>query len=175
MVLNLWHPEIKEWNGEIWCGLNLRSWPEKVKQAGTLRPGQMSAVTRRAARMDEAIRYAYNNQLPLRVILGDGPIKDVYDPDPPDASRMNFRLLDPEAWSVTRYDPATGECRVSREAAPPFVDQFSMIEEPTRQHAVNGKAWERARRVCFYLPLMVPLSCPGRQRTGANIGEQVTR
>jgi len=147
VVLNLWYPQITERKGQVYCDLNLRAWPDELRDAGTFRPAQISAASRRANRMDEAIRYAHANHLPLRIILGDGPRQNVYDPSSQKASRMNFRLLDPEEWSVTRYDPATGECRVSRGVTPTFVDQFSMIDAPTKQHSLSGKAWERARRV----------------------------
>lgn len=148
VVLNVWHPEIREQDGEVWCKLNLRAWAEKGKQSEALLPSERSAIGKRAPRMDHAIAYAFENRLPIRVIVGQGSQRDISNPQSTAASRMNLRLLDPEPWSVQRYDRNTGECRLIRGKAPRYVDQYTTPEPqlPVRR-GVSGKVWERDRKV----------------------------
>ena len=112
VVLNVWHREIQERNGDVWCNLNLRAWAEKGRNTEALRPSEKSALAKRSIRMDEAIAYAFNNALLVRLIIGEGSLRDITNPKSNEASRMRLRLLDPEPWSVQRYDPKTGECRL---------------------------------------------------------------
>jgi 5-methylcytosine-specific restriction enzyme A len=147
VVLKLWHDQIEERDGQLSCDLSLREWSETVRQASVLQPSQRSAGSRRAISMDEAIKHAYKSQLTVRVILGDGPRQDLSDPKSLKASQMRYRLLDPEPWSVQRYDQSTGRCSLSRGTPPRFTDQFSTQDHLPKQHEVSGKAWERDFRV----------------------------
>jgi len=70
VVLNLWHDQIDELNGQLSSVLNLRAWAEKLRTWSELRPSQCSVGLGRAKRMEKAIAYAYENQLPIRVIVG---------------------------------------------------------------------------------------------------------
>ncbi len=148
IVLNVWHGEIQERNGQAWCDLNPRAYSEKGRSATTLQPSERGTLAKRAIRMDHAISYAFGNQLPVRLIVGDGTQRDISNPKLKNASRMKRRLLDPEPWSVQRYDQETGECRLSRGVASLYVDQFTTPEPRSpQQHEVTGKVWERDRKV----------------------------
>jgi len=147
VVLNVWHEEIEERKGEVWCDLNPRNWAEEGKHSKALRPSERSALSKRALRMDEAIARAYREGLPVRVIVGDGVQRDINDPKSK-AARMTRRLLDPEQWSIQRYDTETGDCYLVRGTMPRYVDQYTTPEpQPPVRRAVSGKAWERDRRV----------------------------
>jgi len=147
VVLNVWHPEIREKDGEVWCKLNLRAWAEKGKHSETLLPSERSAISKRAVRMDDAIARAFGEGLPVRLIVGEGLQRDISKPKSK-ASRMTLRLLDPEPWSVQRYDQKTGECRLIRGKAPRYVDQYTTPEPqaPVRRE-VSSTVWERDRKV----------------------------
>lgn len=147
VVLNLWHEQIEERHGNVWCDLNLRDWAEEGKHSDALNPSERSALSRRALRMDEAIARAYREKLPVRIILGDGSQRDIDDPKSK-ASRMTLRLLDPEPWAIERYDTQTGACRLVRGPVTRYVDQYATGEPqlPVRRE-VSGKVWERDRRV----------------------------
>jgi 5-methylcytosine-specific restriction protein A len=147
VVLNVWHPEIREKDGVVWCKLNLRAWAEKGRHSEALLPSERSALRKRAIRMDDAIACAFNEGLPVRVIVGEGSQRDISSPKAK-ASRMTLRLLDPEPWFVERYNQKTGECRLVRGKASRYVDQYTIpeLKAPVRRE-VNGTAWERDRKV----------------------------
>lgn len=148
VVLNVWHPEIREADGKIWCKLNLRAWAEKGKNSDTLLPSERSALSKRAIRMDQALAYAFKNSLPVRLIVGAGSQRDISNPKSKAASRMSFRLLDPEPWAVQRYDNKTGDSRLIRGAALRYIDQYTTAEpQLTMRREVTGKEWERDRMV----------------------------
>jgi 5-methylcytosine-specific restriction enzyme A len=148
VVLNLWYDEIEEQDGQLTRDLNLREWSEARQQSTTLKPGQRLASSRRASSMDRAIAYAYDNHLPVRVIIGDGPRRDYSDPKSQMPSRMLRRKLDEQTWFVQRYDHGTGNCRLHRGATPRFTDQFSTGQDHLpKQREVTGKAWERDYKV----------------------------
>jgi len=148
VVLNVWHGEIQERDGQLSCDLNPRAWLEFGRRTATLRSSELSALSKRATRMDQAIAYAFGEQLPIRLIVGAGPQRDLSDPESKTASRMKLRLLDPEPWSIQRYNLDTGACRLTRGTAPRYVDQFTAPEPHLpNQHEVTGKAWGRGRKV----------------------------
>ena len=148
VALNVWHGEIQELHEQVWCDLNPRAWAEMASHSATLRPSERGTLSGRALRMDQAIAYAFDRQLPVRLIVGDGTQRDISNPKSRTASRMMFRLLDPVPWSVERYSHDTGDCRLSRGAIPRFLDQFTAPEprSPT-QHEITGKGWDRSRKV----------------------------
>lgn len=175
VVLNLWHGEIQERNGKVWCDLNPRAYSEKGRSTTTLQPSERGALAKRAIRMDQAIAYAFGNQLPVRIIVGEGTQRDITNPKSKTASRMKLRLLDPEPWSVQRYNRDSGTCRLFRGAAPRFVDQFTAPEPRSPlQHEVSGKVWERDRKVRDVALLRAGGKCelcrkPGFRMTGGEI------
>lgn len=148
VVLNVWHGEIQERNGQLWCDPNPRAWSEQARHTTALQPNQRGVFSKRALRMDQAIANAFDNHLPVRLIVGVGTQRDIFNPESKTASRMKYRLLDPEPWSVQRYNRETGECRLSRGVAPQYVDQFTTAEPRSpHQHEVSGKVWDRDRKV----------------------------
>lgn len=147
VVLNVWHEAIKERDGNVWCDLNLRNWADEGKHSTTLRPSEKSALSKRALRMDETIARAYKEGLPVRVIVGDGVQRDINDPKSK-AARMTLRLLDPEQWSIQRYNTKTGDCHLVRGTMPRYVDQYTTPDpQPPVRREVIGTAWERDRTV----------------------------
>ena len=62
---------------------------------------------RRAQRIDLAVQAALNDNLPVRVIILDGNRRDKSSLDTKPSS-VKFRELDPEPWTITRYDRTTG-------------------------------------------------------------------
>ena len=147
LVLTVWHDEIEERNGRVWCDLNPRAYSESVRHSPTLAPSVRGSISKRALRMDAAIASAFGEKLPVRLIVGEGLRRDVSEPKSK-ASRMSLRLLDPEPWAVQRYNLATGECRLLRGMAPRYFDQFTAPEPRLpSQREVSGKVWERDRNV----------------------------
>lgn len=71
----------------------------------------------RASRMNDAIRMAVRERLPLRVIICDGSKRTSGGPRAT-ASKVRKRHLDPTPWAVTDYDEATGNWLVRRGARP---------------------------------------------------------
>lgn len=72
---------------------------------------------KRANELDENLRIAYRDGLPIRAIILEGEKRDHLDAESK-SSAVEKRLLDPVAWAVTRYDLATGSCVVTRGALP---------------------------------------------------------
>ena len=148
VLLNLWWHEIQEANGQVFTETNLKDWAAQLRDSSLLSPEQRRAGVRRALRMDQAIAYAQEHNLPVRVIVGEGKPRDLADPNSPLSSRMDLRLLDPEPWSVARYDPVSGAARIARGSFPKYVDQFDAesAAEPLRR-TVTGDVLIRDPKV----------------------------
>lgn len=150
VVLNLWYPRMRDPNGTIVQNLNYRD------VAGLQEQHPNRAVwKKRAMKADRAIQRAYGDKLPIRVIVGDGKMRDIHNPNSK-SSQVEKRLLDPVPWAVTAYDFGTGQCTVTRGApvdpspVDPFVDQFSIQEEAQLQperRTVSGEAFKRNREI----------------------------
>ena len=148
IVLNVWYQEIKEGNGIIWCDLNPRVWAEEVTQSSVLQPSERGTLSMRALRMDEAIATAHKDMLPVRVIIGEGSLRNLSEPKSK-ASRMTIRLLDPEPWTVERYNPSTGDCHLVRGTVPLYVGQFTKAElPPSLSDLTSPTAIKRAIEEC---------------------------
>jgi 5-methylcytosine-specific restriction protein A len=148
VVLNLWYDEIEEWAGSIYCRLNPRMWSAERSASRSLEHGAKSLTPRRAKRMDDAISRAFEEDLPVRVIVVDGPRRDYTNSKSQAASRVERRELDSPNWTVTKYDTRTGEGLVVRTATKRFVDQFSISSDiPPSKIDVIGQAWKRDPRV----------------------------
>ena len=113
VLLNLWWRDIQETESKVFTDTNLKDWAAQLRDSLQLTPEQRRAGVRRALKMDAAIAYAHENRLPVRVIVGEGEPRDLTDPDSPESSRMDLRVLDPEPWTVERYDPVSGALRRS--------------------------------------------------------------
>jgi 5-methylcytosine-specific restriction protein A len=123
VVLNLWHVNNRLVDGRIAQRNNFRVDAAKYKSRGE------STWSKRAMRIDEALLVSLKENLPIRVILLSG---DMRDPDGPDVypSKVKFRALDPELWTIANYDRVTGEHTLARGVlTDPFVDQFSIDQQ----------------------------------------------
>ncbi|HSH72103.1 MAG TPA: HNH endonuclease signature motif containing protein [Methylophilaceae bacterium] len=124
IVLNLWHSNTLEENGEIYQSLNLRLFADKMGKLNK------KTVEKRAVSMDVALQHASNLGLPIRVILLDGDMQNAEILESK-ASHVYTRTLDTVEWAVKFYDWKTGECIISRGLRPsPYVDQFDLLSEP---------------------------------------------
>lgn len=121
VILNLWHRNMVEENGHIIQRENFRSDAEFHK-----RVSRKSSWANRAARLDNFIQIALRDNLPVRVIINDGTMRDkrVVDSKP---SHVTARELDPQPWAITGYDWATGAHELTRGILNgQFVDQFDL-------------------------------------------------
>lgn len=145
VVLNLWLASMQERHGTVFQELNLR---ERAHRFG--RSPNEAVWERRALAMDLAIQRAYRDQLPVRVVVCEGKMRDANDPKAK-ASQVNKRLLDPIPWAVTAYDWNSGSCVVTRGAIPEqFVDQFSVVQQPPQdavRRTVFGEIFVRSPEV----------------------------
>jgi 5-methylcytosine-specific restriction protein A len=135
VVLILWHDELTEVGGQVFDDVDPRQWAETDGRPST---------RRRAKKFEEAIAHAFLNQVPVRVIVGDGTKRAPSEASGPN-QRMERRLLDSEPWRVESYNASTGVARIARGAALKYVDQF-VVQEPTdvpRRREVTGEAWVR--------------------------------
>lgn len=101
VVLNLWHAEMRESQDTVSIALNLK----KVSERETPRRKLWAKA------MDNAIRTAFSDGLPVRVIVLEGQRRNI---DNAKATRASMRLLDPTLWAVTEYNSSTGACTIVR-------------------------------------------------------------
>lgn len=130
VVLNIWHHDIDEAGGVLRQRLNPRNHAQRLSKVP-----HMGGVAARAHRMDDILRTAFLERLPARVIILAGRATEQ---DHIDGKKLKVkgRMLDPVPWSVTSYDPISGDCVLTRGVPPePYVDQFSM--DPG-EHAVGA-------------------------------------
>ena len=139
VVLNLWHDELVEVDGKLFDDVNPRQWAELDGRTST---------RKRARRFEEVVAHAFDNQLPVHVIVGDGTKRPASEGSPA-VLRMERRLLDPEPWFVERYDALTGKARITRGPETRYVDQYSWPEGggTPRRREVTGEVLVRDRKV----------------------------
>jgi 5-methylcytosine-specific restriction protein A len=124
IVLNLWYKELVQENGVIFQNLNLRARGDTYNSRDTRK--------RRASKMDKDIQTALQKNFLIRVVIGDGKMRDADDPNSK-ASRMTKRMLDPMEWHVKSYDWNTGDCVLVRGSPlKKFADQYSTEEPKTK-------------------------------------------
>ncbi len=138
-VFNLWQDQIEEEkDGIIACKLNVRNFAYKRK----------GSEKRRGLQMDNHIQEAWKNSLPVRVIIVNGRRRNTNNSNEK-ASHVSKRFLDPKTWSITAYDPRTGECTLTR-GIHRFVDQFDIQKESGHQperRVVSGHTFVRSQTV----------------------------
>ncbi len=140
VVLNLWHEAMEERSGSIVMPkINMREFASVSE----------GPVKKRALKFDDAIRTAFQDNLPIRVIVCDGWRRPADDPTT--ASQVSKRLLDPLMWVITAYNRATGECDLARGLHPNcFVDQFSFPDgqsELPERRDFSGQRFARDAQV----------------------------
>jgi hypothetical protein len=118
VVLNLWYDQMDDEDGLIVQRNNFRQ--DAIANAGK------PIWVRRATKLDETLRIALKDNLPVRVIINDGRMRRQRDPSA-DPSRVIARELDPELWTITEYDWNTGAHAIARGILEqPFIDQFDV-------------------------------------------------
>lgn len=130
VVLNLWHEEMEIENKRIFQ-------KHKFKHYALEQVGQRKT---RSLEIDNAVRMAYENKLPVHVAICLGGLRD---------KGVKKRELDSERWFVTGYDRQTGACLIERgfhETAKQLVDQFEAhkITGIANQYEQNGLAYVRS-------------------------------
>lgn len=104
VVMTGWIEQMEDSEGSIRLEIDLQA--ELARHEGVKRS--------RAERRHEALRFAHENGVPIRMIVceGQAPI----DADHP--STVTKRRLDDEDWAVTSFDENTGVCIVERGRIP---------------------------------------------------------
>lgn len=120
-IFNLWFSNMLSENGLVKQRGNFRA-----DAASHSRPDGKTQWRTRATKLDHALQAALLGNLPIRVIVVDGKQRDKSDPSrSTKASKVNKRELDPEPWTLTAYNQATGEFELTRGILEQeFVDQF---------------------------------------------------
>lgn len=140
VVLNLWNDSLKFEEGKVIAQINPQEFAAKVSRSPARGKGVLKA---RAARLDQALREAWQDRLPVRIIVNRGRQGDIDDPSST-AARVQYRLLDPVPWRVTTY-ASNGDATIVRGVvADRFVDQFSTNVNSERR-AVSGEVFVRDR------------------------------
>ena len=122
-IFNLWFANMLLEDGLIKQRGNFRA--DAVSHSG---PNGKTQWRTRATRLDNAMQAALLGNLPIRVIIVDGRQRDKTGPTrSTKASKVSKRELDPEPWTLTAYDRATGQFELTRGILEQeFVDQFDM-------------------------------------------------
>lgn len=141
VILNLWHSNMIEDSGDIILRENFRADGEAYKTVN-----QKPEWARRAQQIDQALRTAIRDNLPVRVIILDGNRRDKSNPNSA-PSRVMRRELDSEPWTIAKYDWSTGATELRRGILTlPYVDQFDLDQAqksgPERRHQI-GSAFVR--------------------------------
>jgi 5-methylcytosine-specific restriction enzyme A len=143
VVLNLWHGDLDEADGTLIEKSNL--WETEKKFRGVR---GKEALIGRARRMDQAIRTAFEQGLPVRVVICDGTRRDEQDAQ---SSKVTRRLLDPVEWHIRDYDYETGDTTLVRGVGPiRFVDQFALagaVPEPPARRNATVSVFDRSAKV----------------------------
>jgi len=142
VVLNLWFELLREESATVFQEVNFK------KTARNLRNIRGSVVQiRRALSADAAIRTAFEEALPVRVIINDG---DRRKEGIRGASRVRARTLDAHPWHVGAYDYTSGTAVVVRgERGQHYRDQFTLAEEgeTLRSRLATSRVFNRSAQV----------------------------
>jgi len=119
IVINLWYSEMEVKDGAIIRNINMKN----IAERNTNSPRK-----KRALNMDFAFQKAVREALPIRVIVCDGQ-RTIDIGGVRENAKVERRLLDPENWYVTEYNPKTGDCFLKRGALRSrYVDQFEEFD-----------------------------------------------
>ena len=107
VVLNIWHSRLKVRRGKIVADLDV--FTDRGRAGKTVWTG-------RERRFSAALGAAWQDALPIRVILLDGNIRHGRSANDK-ASKVKLRELDSARWALTSYDETTGSVTITRNAA----------------------------------------------------------
>lgn len=157
VVLNLWYDLLREKSGSIYAALNYSKTERNLVSTGS-----PIAQIRRARKAGDAVREAYVQRLPIRVIINDGKRRPERRRG---TSRVAARQLDPVAWRVDSYDLVSGDAILVRgPQSDRYLDQYSAPQFPSstlsrrivarqitdRSRSIRNAALSRARGSCEY-------------------------
>jgi 5-methylcytosine-specific restriction enzyme A len=137
IILNLWHSAMQEQDGRIVQRNNFRADAQYHRTVT-----RKFTWAKRAQGLDDALKTALRENLPVRVIINDGRQRNRHDPELR-PSQVTARELDPEPWTITDYDWSTGEHQLTRGVfVHPCVDQFDLSladkAEPKRTEVTSN-------------------------------------
>lgn len=148
VILNLWFKDIKADENRVFCRFNIRALANEIERAADDRWANKSTKpvwAKRARKMDSAIQLAVRKKWPIRVVVCEGEIGNLKSNE--DESKVQFRKLDDEPWTVTSYNIEDGETEITRGVATAaVVDQFEAsetLERPVQSKTVQGKVFSR--------------------------------
>lgn len=126
-VVTLWYAHLTEENGAI------RGRPTPLQKLLHLKPVQIA----RAEKYAQALDLSWQKQLPVRVVISDGKMRDLKKVDAA-SSRVRVRMLDPVPWWVESYERSTGQYVLLRGQKPRrVIDQFTAEEQVSRREVVK--------------------------------------
>lgn len=108
VALNLWYRNMQIEDGRIIQKHNFLE--------GARNSGKANWVTRNR-RMHQSVVTAWEDRLPVRVIICDGVMRGRLDPERR-PSKVTARVLDEEPWAVTALDLESGSVTLTRGVAP---------------------------------------------------------
>jgi 5-methylcytosine-specific restriction enzyme A len=150
VILNLWFKDIRAEGNRVFCRFNIRALANEIERAADDRWANRTTKpvwAKRARKMDSAIQLAVRKKWPIRVVVCEGEIGNLKTNE--DESKVQFRKLDDEPWTVTSYNIEDGETEITRgiaEEVATVVDQFDavkLIEKPVHSKTVQGKIFSR--------------------------------
>lgn len=145
VVLSLWFEDILIEENSAVQRHNFRDVAEFYRKSNG-----KTAWVKRSRLIDEAIAYAVENDLPVRAIINTGDKRAAKDLNAKPSS-VRFRELDPLPWTVTAYNPTTGDVTLKRNVLKgQFVDQFDARDDPevpARSKERSVEPFNRDRRV----------------------------
>lgn len=164
-ALCVWYRDIKVVAGSICYEDNLREFANKLDSIAIKASNPSDVISRarsqavRARKFDLAVQRAASGKSPLRIIVlvGDDVGADKIGWD---TSKVRYRSLDDELWTIEQYNMDSGQFRLVRGkitstvaegsttevSAPSFVDQFS-IPAPAERVEVLTAALPRSAEV----------------------------
>jgi hypothetical protein len=108
VVLNLWFRNMRVSGGRI---VQTHNFLQGAREA------QKGNWVSRNRKMHRAVTTAWEDSLPVRVIVCDGEMRGRLDPELR-ASKVTARVLDPEPWAVTSLDTESGAVELGRGTSP---------------------------------------------------------
>ncbi|MBZ0262694.1 MAG: HNH endonuclease [Hyphomicrobiales bacterium] len=140
-VLNLWVARLQEQDGQIFQSFNMREMATQLSKA---------SWKKRALEMDQTILESFEQKIPVRVILCDGMMRDIDDPEQK-ASVVKTRQLDESVWAISFYDKGSGDCTAVRgPSVGGYVDQYTIgsnTDDLAKKREVSGTSFIRDRLI----------------------------